>query len=114
MNNYKDKTDDIKETSGPAFPRQDVVWDMPNGTQTGTEGHPGMSLRQYAAIELRIPDSGIDWLDEMIAKAERRDIAAKAMQAMLKPNTTESEYVIAKEAYIYADAMIAERAKGDR
>ena len=42
-----------------------------------------MSLQIMAAIELRIPESGIDWLDKMIAKAERRDIAVKLLQGDL-------------------------------
>ena len=42
----------------------------------------GIDLRVMAAIELRIPDSGIPWLDEMIARAEKRDIAAKVFQAV--------------------------------
>jgi hypothetical protein len=32
-----------------------------------------MSLRAYAAVHLRVPDSGIDWLDEMIRKARELD-----------------------------------------
>ncbi|HLJ47125.1 MAG TPA: hypothetical protein VKU01_14005 [Bryobacteraceae bacterium] len=32
-----------------------------------------MPLRAYAAIQLRVPDSGIDWLDEMIRRARRMD-----------------------------------------
>ena len=30
----------------------------------------GMSIRTYAAIKLRVPESGIDWLDDMIRKSE--------------------------------------------
>lgn len=30
-----------------------------------------ISLRQYAAIHLRVPNSGIDWLDEMIREARK-------------------------------------------
>jgi hypothetical protein len=33
----------------------------------------GMSLRAYAAIHLRIPDSGIEWLDRMIRQARKFD-----------------------------------------
>ena len=36
----------------------------------------GMSLRQYAAIHLRQPDSGLGWLDEMIARAKRDDVVS--------------------------------------
>ena len=39
----------------------------------------GMSLRQYAAIHLRVPDSGLPWLDEMIDRARRDEFAGKAM-----------------------------------
>ena len=35
-----------------------------------------MSLRTYAAIHLRVPDSGIDWLDEMIKRSRELDRAA--------------------------------------
>ena len=41
--------------------------------------HPefGMTLRQYAAIKLRVPNSGSDWLDEMIRTSLRDELAAK-------------------------------------
>jgi hypothetical protein len=32
-----------------------------------------MSLRVYAAVHLRVPDSGIDWLDEMIRRSRELD-----------------------------------------
>jgi len=34
----------------------------------------GMTLRQYAAIKLRVPDSGTDWLDDMIAKSRNCNV----------------------------------------
>jgi hypothetical protein len=33
----------------------------------------GMSLRTFAAIHLRVPDSGIDWLDQMIRRSRELD-----------------------------------------
>jgi len=36
----------------------------------------GMTLRQYAAIKLKVPNSGTDWLDEMI----RQSLQAKAQR----------------------------------
>jgi hypothetical protein len=33
----------------------------------------GMSLRTFAAIHLRVPDSGIDWLDAMIQRSRELD-----------------------------------------
>ena len=35
-----------------------------------------MSLRTFAAIHLRVPDSGIDWLDEMIKRWRELDRAS--------------------------------------
>ena len=37
-----------------------------------------ISLRTYAAIHLRVPDSGIDWLDEMIRQSRELDSAGAA------------------------------------
>ncbi len=107
----------MKETGGPAFPQQMVETDR-GRFSVADWGAGGMTLREYAAIELRIPDSGIDWLDKMIAKAERRDLAAKAMQGILAlgappaiQSLPEFEMVTARRACEMADAMIVERGK---
>jgi len=54
-----------KETGGPAFPVCDAarIHDL-----------QGMTLRQYAAIKLKVPDSGTDWLDDMIRKSNEIDL----------------------------------------
>jgi len=91
---------------GPAFPSNR---DMRYG---------GMTLRQYAAIKLRVPNSGADWLDEMIRTSLRDDLAAKAMQACYADYCKHADvqgYVegwrvgVAKDAYESADAMLAAR-----
>ena len=102
---------------GPAFPGQWYDFQPLTGEQVVREQWGGMSLRQYAAIHLRVPDSGVDWLDEMIRKAQRDELAAKAMQADLSnwPEDT-SDWLkyrddLAHRYYQMADAMLAERAK---
>lgn len=55
-----------KETGGPAFPEYEPDY-MPI--------KHGMTLRQYAAIKLKVPDSGEDWLDDMILASLRDDFA---------------------------------------
>lgn len=45
-------------------------------------GTAGMSIREHAAITLRVPDSGQPWLDDMIGDARRWD-AAQAIAAGL-------------------------------
>jgi hypothetical protein len=91
-----------KETGGPDF----MVAELKNIK------HDGMTLRQYAAIKLRVPDSGNDWLDEMIRQSLRDEFAAKAMQAMLAhPDSKEtaSPQTYASAAYTMADAMVARK-----
>lgn len=39
----------------------------------------GFTKRQRAAIELRVPDSGEEWLDAMIRKANRREMVEMAL-----------------------------------
>ena len=57
-----------RDDGGPAFPRM-------------LEKQTGMSLRAYAAIKLCVPDSGIDWLDDMIRQSQRDRLAAQALIA---------------------------------
>jgi hypothetical protein len=80
----------------------------------------GMTMQQYAAIKLKVPNSGIDWLDEMIRQSLKDDFAAKAMQAFISaypcqaidredggiPTGAES---ISGDAYEMADAMLKAR-----
>ena len=66
------------ENSGPAFPCETVGAD-----EYGEYRLPwqGMTLRQYAAIKLRVPNSGTDWLDEMIRESLRDEFAASALRS---------------------------------
>ncbi len=43
----------------------------------------GLEAAEYAAIHLRVPKSGNPWLDEMIAEANRRDLAANILQGLV-------------------------------
>lgn len=97
-----------RENGGPAFPetREQHAW------------NPGMTLRQYAAIKLRVPESGTQWLDDMIRKSLRDEMAGRAMTAMLSGHFSHYGHEdywdrdgIACEAYFVADAMLKERAK---
>ena len=53
-----------------------VVYDVPEVE--------GISLRVYAAIQLRVPDSGIDWLDNMIRQARKLDEKQSGSRRRLK------------------------------
>lgn len=67
-------SNDKANGSGPAFPTQDS--EEFNG-QRAQYASPGLSERQYAAIKLRVPDSGEEWLDEMIRKSLRDEFAGR-------------------------------------
>ena len=42
--------------------------DDPAFPTTYSSHRPGLTLRQFAALTLRVPDSGLPWMDEMIAR----------------------------------------------
>lgn len=88
-----------KETGGTAFP-----------TYFELQEEKGMTLRQYAAIKLRVPDSGTDWLDEMIAKSLHDEFAAQAMTGIMAADDhTGDQRHIALVSYAIADAMLEAR-----
>lgn len=65
---------------------------LPNGEFIYPER--GMNLRQYAAIHLRVPDSGLDWLDKMIKKANGEDGGTTWTSMMVRRSSPEySEYI---------------------
>lgn len=101
----------IKEDSGPAFPKtmitqSDELLSSPEAYSIG-----GMTLRTYAAIKLRQPDSGIDWLDAMIRKARRDELAKAALTGICVSDNFVSGKLVSVNAYEVADAMIAESEK---
>lgn len=101
-----------KETGGPAFPHDEIHDQVVPYRHLQAE--TGMSLRQYAAIKLRVPDSGTDWLDEMIRKSMRDDIAAKALTSIVavvySDNlSVETEDIVSRQAYCFADSMLKVR-----
>ena len=107
-----------KNTGGPAFPRAPFEYiDNGNGLEWDVREQSGMTLRQYAAIKLKVPDSGTDWLDDMITKSLQNDFAAKAMQAATSGHIGYYGHEInhwqvkdiASYAYEMADAMLEAR-----
>lgn len=97
---------------------QEAAFPVPHQNSDGSIQHDvnlGMSKRFYAAIKLRIPDSGEEWLDEMIRKANRRDAACAAMQGILTGvgrigNLPEAKQrnaaILIADAYVLADELL--------
>lgn len=83
------------------------------------EVHTGMNLRQYAAIRLRVPESGDAWLDDMIRKSVRDELAGKAMPELFRSvfeagvkqgkDAIQIARTIAGSSYDLADAMLKAR-----
>lgn len=97
------------DTGGPAFPQDATpAWSDLKPT------HPGMTLRQYAAIKLRVPNSGTDWLDEMIVQSLRDEFAAKAMQGVISSLQEGEDFTDrgCEWAYNVADDMLKAREGG--
>ena len=106
---------------GAAFPQHGWTKDPETLERMKMQG--GMSLREYSAIHLRVANSGVDWLDEMIEKANRDWFAGQALNGFSLrlrdngwPNQVDDLEVtwVSKAAYTIADAMLAEREKEDQ
>lgn len=112
-----------KNNGGPAFPTPiDGVGNYadPHYAKEGVQG-PGMTLREYACIHLRVPETNHDWLNELIRMAQRDELAAKAMQGFWASHTQEGAAldwldpkgsqasIVARCAYEMADAMLKAR-----
>jgi hypothetical protein len=82
---------------------------------------PGMNLRRYAAIKLKVPRSGDPDIDAMIRESRRAGFAERAMGAKLAGILASSSWdsreirtgPIVKKAFAYADAMLAEWEKAE-
>ena len=94
-------------TGGPAFPSHGSMGEVAN---------QGMTLRQYAAIKLRVPESGLDWLDAMIERANRDYFAGQALAGCLAGSNRGGDNIplvpydkAAEDCYAYAYAMLTAR-----
>ncbi len=75
-----------------------------------------MTLRQYAAIKLKVPDSGEEWLDDMIRKSLIDEFSQKVCMELLTDAKFSEDPVRAvtkapERAFFFAKAWIAERNK---
>jgi len=108
-----------KNNGGPAFPTPiDGVGNYadPHYAKEGVQG-PGMTLREYACIHLRVPETNHDWLNELIRTAQRDEFAAKAMAVAMEKalgaatgeGSAEAMALVPEIAQAMADAMLRAR-----
>ena len=93
--------------SSPAFPHD---------ANPGVHGPGyGLSQRAYAAIHLRVPDSGLPWLDVMIERA-RRDEFTKAIFSQVAQTYAECDPrhgdLVAEKIHQLVTALLAHGRKG--
>jgi hypothetical protein len=74
---------------------------------------PGMTLRQYAAIHLKVPRSGDAEIDAMIRESRRAEFAEQvigfiALGASKEVELEDVPSTSVKTAYAIADVMLAE------
>lgn len=74
-----------------------------------TTGEHGLTKREYAAIHLRVPNSGNEELDAMIREAKRDELAARAMEALCV--SIENNEKLCRICGEIADAMLKEDEK---
>jgi hypothetical protein len=55
------------------------------------------SLKEQAAIELRIPNSGTQWLDAMIAHSRRQEMSAELFRQYCESKLTDANVAIVKK-----------------
>jgi hypothetical protein len=96
----------MSDKSKPAFP-QDLA-----GRRGDDPSLQGMTLREYAAIKLRVPNSGDAELDAMILESRKLDYVGFAMQGVLSNDKQlsridEKQYSLERYCAYLANAMIA-------
>lgn len=101
---------------GQAFPKLDSIIRRSNGDTYKAHSSDGLTVRQYAAIKLRVPDSGDEWLDAMILASLRDKFASQVIVggvinscSHVKPDSESWAQYFSRISYQIADAMIAER-----
>lgn len=87
--------------------------DKLNYIQIGTPLGKTFNRREYAAIRLKVPDSGVAWIDEMILESNRNELAAMILQGMLSygggSNNKSPASYFADYCYEIADAIMEEK-----
>jgi hypothetical protein len=66
----------------------------------------GLTVREHAAILLRVPQSGLPWLDAMIRRSNRLELAKATMRLPRVPYEQCEEEAI-DHAFLLADAILS-------
>jgi hypothetical protein len=76
-----------------------------------SENNHGMTFKQYAAIQLKVPRSGDPEIDGMIRESRRAEFVGQVLKGLFSGNgfvdETQAAY-LAEQCHISADIMLAE------
>jgi hypothetical protein len=108
------------ESAFPYYHKQEGVYEQGTDIPVVFRGK-GMSLKQYAAIHLKVPRSGDEDIDKMIRESVKKDFMEAAVMGIAAKVYNVGEYKpphvwgdIADEARLTAEAMLAEWEKEAR
>lgn len=90
------------DDGGPAFPLPETK----DGKVIPDFYCKGMTIRDYACIHLKVPDSGRDWLDKIIMKSLKNEFAGHAFTALSISRNRGAEEFVANMASEMADIML--------
>jgi hypothetical protein len=68
----------------------------------------GISAQKYAAIHLRVPQSGDENLNRMIRASRRAEFAGQALEGNVFGDNVHDRKALATSCFTVADAMLAE------
>ncbi len=75
----------------------------------GVYNTKGLTKIEYACIHLELPESGTPWLDKLIAKKQRQNIAEKVLQGLLAGDIAlKVGYSNSETSIEFADALLSE------
>ena len=94
--------------SRPSVPSGQVETAFDNSSWRQQEGINGLTTLEYAAIHLRVEHPDISpWLNEVIRKSRRDELAKAAMQGILTRKGTGWGNLVVEDATKEADALLA-------
>lgn len=76
-------SDEIQTGTEPAMPVSVSMSDNELYSSENIENGSGFTKRERAAIDLRVADSSTPWLDEMIEKSNRMELAKASLNGLL-------------------------------
>lgn len=96
----------MTDKTNPAMPQGESWIDAIGNSYKRGALHRGLTAQEHAAIQLRVPNSGTPWLDDMIRQARVLDATKDFAVAMLNTDWWDSYGNLADKSVAIARALI--------